>query len=189
MRATLCFAALLLVTACQKGTDEVAPFCALPETTSGTEITYNDLIDARFSGGYALRGMALGVDGRTGLAKDVFVTPDARVHSGRTRCKSSDGGVNSFQIREVDPNLNIPISFNAADGRYTRYLDLKFSGDKAEGRISTCEIKTFARFLSELRAGGADVRIFRDGDGVFLMVERLKGEPFIYRAKIYFAAL
>lgn len=191
MRRFFCWLApsLFLLIACQKGQDSIPTVCAKPEPTSGVQIMYSELIDPSFSGRYVLRGIALGVDGKSNYAQDIFVSRDQRVSAGAVRCKMPDGGISSFHLRDVDPNLNIPLDFSASDGHYTKFLDLRVRSQGTEGRVSPCELKSLAKFMSNLRAGGASVHIYRDADGIFLNVEKMAGEPYIYRAKIFFEQL
>ena len=184
----------ILPASCQKipgENDLIAAGCAAPEPVSGDEISYSELIDKNNVVTYALRGVALGVDGRVSLAQDVYVS-DRRIASGALRCRAKDGGaISSFRLAELDPNLVIPLTFSASDGRYTSILDLHFRGTSrgvlTEARAAQCQPQTLARVIANLRAGGAGVRIYRDIDGVYVMVERIASEPYIYRAKMFFA--
>lgn len=184
---------LILPAACQKVPSEhdaIAPVCSSAQAVTGEEISYGELIDSRNFGFYVLRNVSFGVDGRASLAQDLKIHGRA-VAPGAQRCRAKDGGgISSFRLSEVDPNLTIPVSINARDGSYTSYLDLYFrrttQGVVPEGRMARCHPQTLAQAINRLRSGGAAVRIYRDIDTIILVVERTTSDPYIYRANLTF---
>jgi len=192
--ALLCGITVIFVySGCQKSpTDEIPTVCAVPEAVTGDQISYSDLVDGRSSEAYSLRGIALGVDGKSSMAQDIYIDGQNRVTFSGLRCKASDGGTSAFALVDLDPNLRIPTSFSAGNGGYTGVLDVYFRGDgQAEGQLSQIiSQNSLGQWLDKLRADGANVRIYSDADGAYLMIERTtSGEPYIFRMKIFYRRL